>query len=121
MKTWKPREKMGQLTIDHLNHNKRDNTLKNLEWVTRGENQKRAIEDYFIISKNGEAKPVSSLRSKPKIKINDKIYTPNEAAKLIYQTHSGVNFKKALRKVNLTATDGLPRSFYGVKFEAVMI
>ena len=45
MKTWKPAPNMETLTIDHLNHNKRDNSLENLEWVTHQINLERAIED----------------------------------------------------------------------------
>lgn len=45
MMVWKPAPNMEQLTVDHLNHNKRDNSLDNLEWVTRAENVRRAKED----------------------------------------------------------------------------
>ena len=45
MLTWKPIPNAEELTVDHLNHNKRDNSLMNLEWVTITENQKRAKED----------------------------------------------------------------------------
>lgn len=33
---------MEQLTVDHLDHNKRNNSVDNLEWVTRAENMRRA-------------------------------------------------------------------------------
>ncbi len=33
------------MTVDHLDHNKRNNSELNLEWVTIEENQKRASED----------------------------------------------------------------------------
>lgn len=46
MYTWRPTDGMKKLTVDHLNHNKRDNSLNNLEWVTRKENQRRAKEDF---------------------------------------------------------------------------
>ena len=39
---------MEDLTVDHLNHNKRDNSLSNLEWVSKDENQKRANNDLII-------------------------------------------------------------------------
>ena len=38
---------MEELSVDHLDHNKRNNALYNLEWVTVAENQRRAAEDYI--------------------------------------------------------------------------
>lgn len=46
MYTWRPTEHMTELTVDHLDHNKRNNSIRNLEWVTQTENQRRAIEDF---------------------------------------------------------------------------
>ena len=43
--TWKPVPNAEELTVDHLNHNKRDNSIQNLEWVTEKENLRRAKED----------------------------------------------------------------------------
>ena len=54
MKTWKPCENMDDLTVDHLDHNKRKNSLSNLEWVSAEENLRRAQEDYY--SPKGEKK-----------------------------------------------------------------
>lgn len=45
MLTWRPIPNAEELTVDHLNHNKRDNSLENLEWVTEEENLRRATED----------------------------------------------------------------------------
>lgn len=45
MLTWRPTPEAEFLTVDHKNHNKRDNSLANLEWVTANENQKRAKKD----------------------------------------------------------------------------
>ena len=47
MKTWRPTTGMEELTVDHLDHNKRNNALENLEWVTGVENQRRAKNDYI--------------------------------------------------------------------------
>ena len=47
MLTWKPTPEAEELTVDHLDHNKRNNALSNLEWVTREENERRATEDYL--------------------------------------------------------------------------
>ena len=49
MLTFKPIPNAESLTVDHLNHNKRDNSLNNLEWVTKEENLKRANKDYIMI------------------------------------------------------------------------
>ena len=48
--TWKPNKDYETLTIDHLNGNKRHNSLKNLEWVTFKENQNRALKNDEIQS-----------------------------------------------------------------------
>ena len=45
MLTWKPTSDAENLTVDHLDHNKRNNALSNLEWVSWGENQERAKDD----------------------------------------------------------------------------
>lgn len=45
METWQPIPNGKEMTVDHLDHNKRNNDIKNLEWVTQKENQKRAIND----------------------------------------------------------------------------
>ena len=50
--TWKPIPNAEQLTVDHLNHNKRDNSLTNLEWVTKEENYRRAVNDYIVTDIN---------------------------------------------------------------------
>ena len=43
--TFRPIPNAEDLTVDHLNHNKRDNSLNNLEWVTRETNLERAKRD----------------------------------------------------------------------------
>ena len=47
MKTWMPTEDMDNLTVDHLDHNKRNNSVDNLEWVTESENKRRAVNDHL--------------------------------------------------------------------------
>lgn len=62
MQTWKPIENNKNMTVDHLNHNKRDNRLTNLEWVTKAENQRRATEDYIQLSCSSEPKTQKSVK-----------------------------------------------------------
>lgn len=62
MKTWRPTTGMEELTVDHLDHNKRNNALYNLEWVTEAENQRRAAKDYI------------STEPKKKKKENNRVY-----------------------------------------------
>ena len=45
MLTWCPIPNAEDLTVDHLDHNKRNNALSNLEWVTEIENWERARRD----------------------------------------------------------------------------
>lgn len=45
--TWKKIPNAEEMTVDHLDHNKRNNEINNLEWVTLEENRKRANEDFL--------------------------------------------------------------------------
>ena len=65
MLTWKPIPDAESLTVDHLNHNKRDNSLNNLEWVTMAENQRRAREDLL-------SEPKKTIEAEKQIKKAEK-------------------------------------------------
>jgi hypothetical protein len=60
MLTWKPIDNADEMTVDHLDHNKRNNMLRNLEWVTREENLKRAKEDFETKPKKEKAKFIAT-------------------------------------------------------------
>lgn len=75
MLTWKPTPEAEALTVDHLDHNKRNNALSNLEWVTKEENLRRAEEDYvgnvcvygdILGCKHEEVCPLTALPAKMK-------------------------------------------------------
>ena len=65
MKTWRPTAAMDKLTVDHLDHNKRNNSVENLEWVTRAENMKRARADYVDenAKKKKEKKKANTIKT----------------------------------------------------------
>jgi hypothetical protein len=61
MLTWRPTPDAENLTVDHLDHNKRNNALSNLEWVSYEENQERAKDDLVeVISKEAFNKLVEA-------------------------------------------------------------
>lgn len=73
MYTWRPIPNAENMTVDHLNHNKRDNSLKNLEWVDRSENQRRACDDIVNIFENPfDIESISSKNNIKKYRILDK-------------------------------------------------
>lgn len=55
MFTWRPIPDAENLTVDHLDHNKRNNALSNLEWVTEKENISRARRDQLLEEKKKES------------------------------------------------------------------
>ena len=48
MLTWRPIPNAKDMTVDHLDHNKRNNRLLNLEWVPGYENIARAQGDVVV-------------------------------------------------------------------------
>lgn len=62
MKTWRPTANMENLTVDHIDHNKRNNSVENLEWVTAKENERRAREDYIA-----DPKKVKKAKEAPRV------------------------------------------------------
>lgn len=66
METFKPVNGYSLLTVDHLNHNTRDNRLSNLEWVTREENETRAMRDEISsIHVSNNTNPVIKSQEEP--------------------------------------------------------
>lgn len=64
MLTWRPIPHADEMTVDHLNHNKRDNRLRNLEWVPAYENQIRAQADEIVKTKKMEEEIQAELCAK---------------------------------------------------------
>lgn len=62
METWHPISNPEEMTVDHLDHNKRNNDIRNLEWVAEKENHKRAADDLLV------EKEVALIKTKETIK-----------------------------------------------------
>ena len=87
MFTWRPIPDAEHLTVDHLNHNKRDNSVINLEWVTKDENLRRA--------------KIDLVTSDDKAILNDYLYiAQGRIYESIEEAYSWIveNGPKALRK-----------------------
>lgn len=62
METWCPIPNSEEMTVDHLDHNKRNNDIRNLEWVTEKENHKRAANDRLIEKEMALVKAKETIR-----------------------------------------------------------
>lgn len=94
--TWRPIPDAEALTVDHLNHNKRDNSLTNLEWITKEENGRRAKKDYIASIDEDDSRKIYSKHykltfdnadaavewlAKHPIHVNDKHFNFNDQTK----------------------------------------
>ena len=71
METFKPRKDMVGLTVDHNNHNKRDNRLSNLTWVTIEENLAMAAAD-LLMEKEDKTDQTQTYMGSPLIRCDNR-------------------------------------------------
>lgn len=103
MLTWRPTANAEHLTVDHLDHNKRNNALDNLEWVTYNENQRRAKADLLNITVEGNPALVEkvTVAVTPKDMVNTDypyyiqfeggaVMSIEQMASMFFETHSKV-------------------------------
>lgn len=89
--TWRPNSDAENLTVDHLDHNKRNNALSNLEWVTQEENFRRAAADLASDDDNEDDVGVVANEEKsdePYVKIGEVIFNKEQYQKII-EIHYG--------------------------------
>ena len=113
MLTWVPIPNAESMTVDHLDHNKRNNSLENLEWVTNEENLSRAQID-FLSEVPVEKRTYIVISNEHK-----KFYSYEEAAKWIKQ-QANIKHKKvdeiAIRLENIIRQSPT-KKFYGYTWE----
>ena len=68
LKTFNPVENMDNLQVNHIDGNKKNNCLSNLEWCTNTENQRHAFA-HGLISRKGEKNSQSKLTEKDVLEI----------------------------------------------------
>lgn len=112
MLTWRPIPDAENLTVDHLDHNKRNNTVYNLEWVTLEENRTRAQEDLYIepaaAAKKTPAQAKASTPAQPHIKAGSLTFNSVDEAALwcVSEIGNGLTFEQAKSKIEIKLVSG---------------
>ena len=127
--TFRPIPNAEDLTVDHLNHNKRDNSLNNLEWVTRETNLERAkrdrltkIEEYELdcqeASFSTEEEKKCVINENTVVYFNGVLMPLKYSIKIINGIASTTQSKEEVTKKIITALGNKPaRRLYGFDFK----
>ena len=116
LKTWRPRKNMEELTVDHRESNKRNNTIKNLIWMPQNVNQAFADYDY-------QEDQNIQTNSQKRIFANGVLMTLDEIASFIYELPGipGQYSKKGVReKLEETLRSDKPKKVvFGITLEEI--
>ena len=112
MLTWVPIPNAEELTVDHLDHNKRNNTLDNLEWVTKEENWKRAAED-FVGAVDAEKEIIPVAPAVPQTEITHPIIKTGKRAFASYGEAAEWLIEEMKMDTNTVSTDKIIRKIKG--------
>ena len=112
MLTWVPIPNAEELTVDHLDHNKRNNAVDNLEWVTKEENWKRAIEDYVGVV-DAEKETTSAATAIPQTEIAHPIIKAGKRAFTSYGEAAEWLIEEMKMDTNTVSTDKIIRKIKG--------
>lgn len=88
-----PVEKMEQLEVNHIDGNKKNNSLSNLEWVTSSENQQHAYRTGLQKSQKGKTKNIQ------------KRLTPQEVDEIRAMRQEGISYKKIATKIGTSVSN----------------
>ncbi len=94
--TFNPVPNYANLTVDHRDHNTRNNCLSNLEWVTQEENIRRATADTVEHSPDKNDEPVDEKVNY--VKING-VKVPTKTAMELMKTDKTLNTPNAQSKI----------------------
>ena len=89
--TFNPRPDMYELDIDHINAQKADNRLENLEWVTNAENMQRAAAIGITAQKTSQKAPDEDIIKI--IELANKGYSDEDISKMLDNKYSAHNVR----------------------------
>jgi len=97
MESFDPVPGWQNLTVDHKNHNTRDNRFSNLEWVTKEENTERANED---LVRNKPAEPEQAvIQENAYVVLNGVTLPLDEARKIVLRVKGLASCKSKINNV----------------------
>lgn len=94
MMAFNPVENMDELEVNHLDGNKKNNKLENLEWCTASENQKHAFKTGLQKARKGESSNFAKLTEedvKQVFELRKQGLLQREIAKIVGCTSSNIS------------------------------
>lgn len=94
MMAFNPVENMDELEVNHIDGNKKNNKLENLEWCTASENQIHAFKTGLNKSRRGEESNFSKLTNddvKKVFELREKGLLQREIAEIVGCTRSNIS------------------------------
>ena len=93
MMAFEPIDHPEEWEVNHIDGNKKNNNLSNLEWCTSQENQRHAYRMGLQKSQKGKSKPIRRLKEdevKTILQLRDKGYSYNKIARKVNTSPSNV-------------------------------